>query len=714
MIYDAVADFPARLRACLDEADPDAALVRLRNDFRLLAELPRVSLPPPYADQTQPHPLIGLAISLVAGALIRTGRAADARTFINEAADLFNPENRVYVRGSTFGVLVGAFPFLFVPSIVASIALGDGKSAVEAVVRFCQSMQKSELTASCQRRTRQDDWFESNPMVRDLLNHHAIEPYGPFCFDHRWMLERQEEILRRGPLDRRLEATYEFNELLLENALVIEQPARGLALIEDGFNSLGPDSSGPVSGHLAFNAVCVLAALGRFDEALAAAYAMARHGYGLLARFDLAAVAERMPWWTALMRQNKWLGPLAATEAYQSFLQNEVASRPFDVSDPAFNPLCAVRDGALGGKAKQRCWLSREPISPGEPVVRIRRLFGHASDGEFDIIKKDAFAASGWATARQEFETDTVPVRLLFPDTRTHAEGSRIWRTAAIFAFHYDVARNPDAFDLDRAVALIADRGPNPIRFEWVRGKDDVAPAFDPMVNDVGHGDAVNFAWRLLKAGCGRDIFRRVANLPQEKADKVFAMLATFDRNDCRGASAEYFGLPDLPKMMERAFRKRPSLEDHIAAADFASAQPRFRRGLTAAMRAYALHLYSNNRPAADWFLQGLEHFSGARCCRLLTFLIHHPEDDWVLATMIERGWLPQRFGRDDAYSNALSFYYRTVLFNRMLHAPEQLENWLAPGWPGSRMTRSKDRETVRLVEQWRKKPRRSHGRPSR
>ncbi len=254
----------------------------------------------------------------------------------------------------------------------------------------------------------------------------------------------------------------------------------------------------------------------------------------------------------------------------------------------------------------------------------------------------------------------------------------------------------------------------NPIRFEWVRGKDDVAPAFDPMVNDVGHGDAINFAWRLLKAGCGRDIFRRVANLPQEKADKVFAMLATFERNDCRDASADYFGLPDLPKMMERAFRKRPSLEDHIAAADFASAQPRFRRGLTAAMRAYALHLYSNNRPAADWFLQGLEHFSGARCCRLLTFLIHHPEDDWVLATMIERGWLPQRFGRDDAYSNALSFYYRTVLFNRMLHAPEQLENWLAPGWPGSRMTRSKDRETVRLVEQWRKKPRRSHGRPSR
>src|SRR5260370_9690039 len=166
-------------------------------------------------------------------------------------------------------------------------------------------------------------------MVGDLLTPHAIEPYGPFCFDHRWMLERREEIRRRGPLGRRLEATYEFNELLLENAVVSEQPARGLGLIEDGFNSLGPDSSGPVSGHLAFNAVCVLAALGRFDEALAAAYAMARHGYGLLARFDLAAVAERMPWWTALMRQNDWLGPLSATEPYQRFLQTEVASPPF-------------------------------------------------------------------------------------------------------------------------------------------------------------------------------------------------------------------------------------------------------------------------------------------------------------------------------------------------------------------------------------------------
>jgi len=59
-------------------------------------------------------------------------------------------------------------------------------------------------------------------------------------------------------------------------------------------------------------------------------------------------------------------------------------------------------------------------------------------------------------------------------------------------------------------------------------------------------------------------------------------------------------------------------------------------------MRAYALHLYSNRQPGADWFLEGLEHFSLAPGCQLLFFLIHHPEDDEVLATMIEKS-LPHR-----------------------------------------------------------------------
>ena len=42
-----------------------------------------------------------------------------------------------------------------------------------------------------------------------------------------------------------------------------------------------------------------------------------------------------------------------------------------------------------------------------------------------------------------------------------------------------------------------------------------------------------------------------------------------------------------------------------------------------------------SGEPAA-LILQDLEHFSLGGGCQLLYFLIHHPEDDEVLATMIE------------------------------------------------------------------------------
>jgi hypothetical protein len=68
--------------------------------------------------------------------------------------------------GAEFADLFSAFPFLSVPAITACIALGDGKSGAGAVVRFCHNMRNGELTASFQRRTRQNDWFESDPIVR--------------------------------------------------------------------------------------------------------------------------------------------------------------------------------------------------------------------------------------------------------------------------------------------------------------------------------------------------------------------------------------------------------------------------------------------------------------------------------------------------------------------------------------------------------------------
>jgi len=230
--------------------------------------------------------------------------------------------------------------------------------------------------------------------------------------------------------------------------------------------------------------------------------------------------------------------------------------------------------------------------------------------------------------------------------------------------------------------------------------------AFKPWVGDEGHGDAVDFTWRLLKAGYAAEFFRCASQLPPARADKVFAMLAVFDRADCRSAAAEHFGLPTLPAMMTLAFSERPPLKAHLAMADFGHENPRWRAGLVSAMQAYALHLYSNYHPGVDWFLQDLEHFSLAGGCQLLYFLIHHPEDDGVLATMIEKEWLPygDSSGAYDAYRNTQAFYYRSAVFNRMLHAPERLDFWLNTEWVNFYCDRGKDRETRRFVEQWRKR----------
>jgi hypothetical protein len=80
-------------------------------------------------------------------------------------------------------------------------------------------------------------------------------------------------------------------------------------------------------------------------------------------------------------------------------------------------------------------------------------------------------------------------------------------------------------------VTIIAGHQPNPIRREWIKGKFVHEFAFEPVVDDRGHGDAVNLAWRLLKAGCAAELFERVSNLVPDKADKVFAMS---DREGCR------------------------------------------------------------------------------------------------------------------------------------------------------------------------------------
>jgi hypothetical protein len=665
-----VAALADRLRACLDTENADAALVAMIAEPDALAQLPRIPRIKWY-EEDKPHSIVGLATTLMGGALIAAGRSETVRRFLRDTAALFGRTD--WTDEQNFEAYCHRFPFLWVPWTIAAIAGQDWQGAVAAITSFAEEIR----------------YRDSRPppdlQVDSLLSHAKIGRYGPFDFDRRWVLDRQQEIIQAARYDHALEESCEFEALFVENALIAKQPRRALVFIKSLTERFARDQIADELTEVAkiklgereFGAVCAFAALGRFDDALVLARAIVRRSYGRNYRFFKPE------------KEKAWIGEslqlIVQTAEYQAFLA-EIAEGPLAKDDPASNPLCAVRDGVLGGTKKRRCWL-------------FRRLHEHAHDGDFDIAGKAAFECSPWAHARKQFETDAVPLAALFPGQR-YPSG---WRASEIAAFHYDVARDPAAFDLNRAIRIIAAHAPRKIRLNWQQGPKTRALAFKPFAADDGHGDAVDFTWRLLKAGLGNELFRRASNLPPPQADKVFAMLAVFDREDCRLAAARHFGLPDLPAMMALAFSERPALKAHLGMADYGHENLHWRAGVASATQAYALHLYSNYHPGADWFLQDLEHFSRGRCCQLLFFLIHHPEDDEVLATMIEKEWLPMQVGDGayDAYGNARSFYYRPAVLNRMLHAPERLDFWLHAEWINKYCDSAKDRETRRLVGQW-------------
>ena len=126
-----------------------------------------------------------------------------------------------------------------------------------------------------------------------------------------------------------------------------------------------------------------------------------------------------------------------------------------------------------------------------------------------------------------------------------------------------------------------------------------------------------------------------------------------------------------------------------------------------AAMEAYGLHLYSNYRPKADWFLAGLEHYSMAGGSALLYLFIDHPEDDLVFKTVVERGWLPDRSrGSVDEYGNARHFYARCALFHFARNKPEELDAWLTPQAQARWNDMAYGRETLRLINKYRSRKR--------
>ncbi len=697
--------FAHALRQCLDAPDPDAALIAFKDEVLHAAALIGTEA---HVDLRGKAPITGFAAVIVARAYLRSGRLDLMTAFLEQFAlrwarhpapaalpgapwlearvssmrALTEPEDALqYLRI--------AYPYLHLELIAAAAVRSDQDALVRLILAFASY------------RRQKNDGRSQGPLVAELADLPAAAAYGPFRFDPATILDRQEAAMRLGPLDWLREQIQAFEALLLENALLSEQPARGLPLIDARLEAL---LTGPVGDdhHFVFNAICILSTLGQLDRALDAARRLVRRGYGLPWRFRIDRADLSPKDWTKQMRQDAWLAPLQALPAYAAFFDSEIRSPPEPPPGPAATPPCAVHDGVLGGKAAKKCFVSGAKMTPGTPIVRMRRLRGVSAEDDFDIADQAAFEASEWHGARTALETCAMPVSWLFPDPRGQ-QGS--WDSPLIAEFCADVARDPAALDVERAVTLLATFEPPPMRFLWEPARYQWHEPFAPFVGDDMHGDAARLTWRLLRTGHGPEMIRLIATLPRPLADKLFALLATFDLPEIRAAAAAHFDLPDLPQIIDLVFAPRLTFEDHLRLADYGAAHSRFRAGMVAAMRAYALHLYSNSHITADWFLQGLEHYAYAHGCQLLFLLIHHPQDDPVLAEVLETGWLPRNSNTYDGYGNAAAFFLRAAMIHIALHRPEQLDDWVDSDRLRAMSTMAKDRETFRLLEAYRKKP---------
>ncbi len=457
--------------ACLNAAAPDEALLAFAAKPLELE---------PVQGYERPASIIGLAAKLIADALLRVGRPDEVLPLFVGFSDAVAPPNR---RGDGYWRMLVPFHFLHAPMIDAFIARNQQADAIYLLNRCVKELRSAKPI---------DD-----PDCQALLEHPVFASGSPVPITCDWLLDRHEQVMALGDMDHALAEVQDFHAGFVECALMAEQPSRAVPLIE---RELPWYLSCPVLGisHFEFDAICVLATLGRFDEAMLAARQLLRRGYDLAWRFNLDSAANMS--WTQDMRQNEWLADLARTPAYQHFLANDLPG-PMLGDDPEVNPLCVARDGVWTGKKSKRCRVSRKLIQPGDAVVRYRKLFNRSSDGELDMAAAEAFAASPWQLAREQFENDRIPLAQLFP--RNFTRDAQMDRAPLIHAFAYDLAREPDRLDIEQAVALIADHSPPPIVYTWDKGSraNRWEPAFPPFAGADGHGDAIDLVWRLNKAG---------------------------------------------------------------------------------------------------------------------------------------------------------------------------------------------------------------------
>jgi hypothetical protein len=209
--------FALDLRACLDAHDPAAALIAFIPELKRTAGLPRVAVR--LSEHGVPHPLTGVGLMLVSGALVQAGRGLDIIPFLKDISDLFAPPHRYYAPGSNLSDILYRFSFLNVPLIKGALADKEQLDAVSLCLRLAKHGDDAQ------------EWIFADPSVATVVAHPATVAFGPWRFDRAWLLENQEMIRAIGPLDGRLERVVEFDQLQLENALLLKQPERGLPVL---------------------------------------------------------------------------------------------------------------------------------------------------------------------------------------------------------------------------------------------------------------------------------------------------------------------------------------------------------------------------------------------------------------------------------------------------------------------------------------------------
>ncbi|EES1688955.1 hypothetical protein FW343_003946 [Escherichia coli] len=627
-------------------------------------------------------PAAAAGIFLGAAAMVHCGETSGAETWLEAAITdyhFFNPNGHSSWRGSTpVFTAISRYPALRMVLFNAACAMEDWNKASTVLESLFHASYVTEDDPAAPN-------FTPYALKAFIADNH---PLGPAHYDEIWLLAKQAWFINAGVLDERTCNTWMQYTRHLRHLIDNEQFADALAFVRSKKEPLNHIHT---YSDFYLYAIGLFSSTGKLSEALTWVKQLIRNNDSHFYDLFVSTGKERRikPELTTLLNN------LLHSAEFQA-LQDKYLTGEYGVVHSG--PFMSVYEKVLGGKSRKRCAISRKLISPGEVVYKYR----HVDTVEY-IAAKAAFQAS---------ELNNIAHR--------HENNSYQWQDFAArwprrgSLSHPDIARylferqEGKCFDAAEFIQLIGEPFVFPMRFIWVAGLSFELHQYPDayFVNDNMAGEFVNLCWMAMKCGHAGDIFQQLAQEPHDVADPIYAMLATFDRADCRSAAAAHFGQPEIAEIMALAFSSRLSLDSVLTIAEFGKNQPRFSHALATALLRYNLHIYSNYMPQVNWFLQGLEHYALAKGGQLLNFFVHIPEHIPVLATMLEHGVLVRGIGEGayDGYHNSANSFHHAAVMHCLAHAPEKVRYWMEPPWIEHYLLKAPLRQTARYVEAWHKK----------